>query len=231
VRERRAAAAPPGRRLLSQPAAWYVGDILLGSPPPQNGAPGRIAFKTGTSYGYRDAWSVGFDGRHTIGVWVGRPDGAPVPGLVGREAAAPILFDAFARLPAPTALPPPPAGVVTASSAKLPPPLRRFHPSAGANVAAPLHILFPPDGAQLDLSTVDGKPDPVPLKITGAVAPLTVFVNGLPVKQQQRGALFFTPDGPGFSRVTVIDGAGESDSVMVRVDDAGAQGALVRTTP
>ena len=44
-------------------------------------SPGRIAFKTGTSYGYRDAWSVGFDGRHTIGVWVGRPDGAPVPGL------------------------------------------------------------------------------------------------------------------------------------------------------
>ena len=57
----------------------------------------QIAFKTGTSYGYRDAWSVGFDGRITIGVWVGRPDGAPVPGLVGRTAAAPILFDAFAR--------------------------------------------------------------------------------------------------------------------------------------
>ena len=58
---------------------------------------GRIAFKTGTSYGYRDAWAVGFDGRATIGVWVGRPDGAPVPGLVGRASAAPILFDAFAR--------------------------------------------------------------------------------------------------------------------------------------
>ena len=71
---------------------------MLGSPPPENGAAGRIAFKTGTSYGYRDAWSIGFDGKHTIGVWVGRPDGAPVPGLVGRTAAAPILFDAFARI-------------------------------------------------------------------------------------------------------------------------------------
>ena len=54
-----------------------------------------IAYKTGTSYGYRDAWAVGFDRRTTIGVWVGRPDGAAVPGLVGRLVAAPILFDAY----------------------------------------------------------------------------------------------------------------------------------------
>ena len=82
---------------MDQVAAWQVGNVLIGTPPPENGVHNRIAFKTGTSYGYRDAWSVGFDGRITIGVWVGRPDGAPVPGLVGRTAAAPILFDAFAR--------------------------------------------------------------------------------------------------------------------------------------
>ena len=68
------------RRLLDPVAAWYVGNVLLGTPPPENAAGGRIAFKTGTSYGYRDAWAVGFDGKRTIGVWVGRPDGAPVPG-------------------------------------------------------------------------------------------------------------------------------------------------------
>ena len=84
-------------RLMDPVAAWQVGNVLIGTPPPENAARNRIAFKTGTSYGYRDAWSVGFDGRITIGVWVGRPDGAPVPGLVGRTAAAPILFDAFAR--------------------------------------------------------------------------------------------------------------------------------------
>src|SRR3981081_492271 len=84
-------------RLMDQAAAWQVGNVLLGTPPPENGIHNKIAFKTGTSYGYRDAWSLGFDGRITIGVWVGRPDGAPVPGLVGRTAAAPILFDAFAR--------------------------------------------------------------------------------------------------------------------------------------
>jgi penicillin-binding protein 1C len=69
--------SPTARRLLDPVAAWYVGGILLGTPPPENAAGGRIAFKTGTSYGYRDAWAVGFDGTRTIGVWVGRPNRAP----------------------------------------------------------------------------------------------------------------------------------------------------------
>ena len=69
------------------------------------------------------AWSVGFDGRVTIGVWVGRADGAPVPGLIGRNAAAPILFDAFARGgKVPTALPRPPNANLPAASAAVPPP-------------------------------------------------------------------------------------------------------------
>src|SRR5271154_1163527 len=94
--ERLPAAVPQARRLMEPVAAWGVGNVLLRSPPPANGTPGRIAVKTGTSYGYRDSWSIGFDGKTTIGVWVGRPDGAPMPGLIGRAAAAPILFDAFA---------------------------------------------------------------------------------------------------------------------------------------
>jgi penicillin-binding protein 1C len=221
LRERLDAPEPQARRLLAAVPAWYVANVLLGAPPPDNGVAGRIAFKTGTSYGYRDAWSVGFDGKHTIGVWVGRPDGAPVPGLVGREAAAPILFDAFARLGPPAMLPRPPKGILMTSNAKLPPPLRRFRPGGlvGGASQASLHILFPPNGALLDVSTTDGKPDPVPLKLTGAVAPLTIFVNGVPVSPQQRGSAFFTPNGPGFSRVTVIDGAGATDSVVVRIGE------------
>ncbi len=224
--------APEARRLMEPVAAWYVSNVLLGSPPPENGVAGRIAFKTGTSYGYRDAWSVGFDGKHTIGVWVGRPDGAPVPGLVGREAAAPILFDAFARLGSTSPLPHAPPGVVSASNARLPPPLRHFQPGrlAGATSAPPLRIMFPPDGARLDLSETDGKADPVALKVTGAVAPLTVLVNGVPVSGEERGTLFFNPAGPGFSRVTVMDGTGASASVVVRVDD-GTPTALGAITP
>ena len=85
-------------RLLSAEASWYVANILTGTPPPANAAHNGIAFKTGTSYGYRDAWSVGFDGARVIGVWIGRPDGSSVPGLTGRGAAAPLLFEAFARI-------------------------------------------------------------------------------------------------------------------------------------
>ena len=124
---------PAPRRLMEPVAAWQLAHVLLGTPPPENAAGGRIAFKTGTSYGYRDAWAVGFDGKRTIGVWVGRPDGAPVPGLIARVAAAPILFDAFARtgkLPVP--IPSAPRGTLVAATSKLPPPLQRFRASGFA---------------------------------------------------------------------------------------------------
>ena len=190
--------------------------MLIGAPPPDNAMPGRIAFKTGTSYGYRDAWAVGFDGRMTIGVWVGRADGAPVPGLFGRAAAAPILFDAFARSgssPAPLAHAP--KGAVFATNAKLPPPLRHFtadgEPSAAA---APPRIMFPPDGARIELAK-GASPEPVALKISGGAAPLTVMVNGVPLKSQGgRRTVFFAPDGPGFTRLTVMDARGAADSVV-----------------
>ncbi len=216
-REGEAAASP--RRLLDPVAAWYVGNILIGAPPPDNAPHGRIAFKTGTSYGYRDAWSVGFDGRMTVGVWVGRPDGAPVPGLVGRAAAAPILFDVFARsglTPAP--LPRAPKGAIYASNAKLPPPLQRFSSAVGPGEATePPRIMFPPDGARLELA-MGRAPAPVALKIAGGRAPLTVMVNGVPLGSQGgRRTLFFQPDGPGFVRLTVMDARGAADSVMVRV--------------
>jgi penicillin-binding protein 1C len=213
---------PTPHRLFEAPAAWYVGSILLGTPPPENAAAGRIAFKTGTSYGYRDAWAVGFDGKRTIGVWVGRPDGAPVPGLIGRVAAAPILFDAFARtgkLLAP--LPKAPKGVLVAATGKLPPPLQRFRPGvlAGDGAEPQLRIMFPPNGASLELaSDGTGRPDPIALKVTGGSGPLTVLVNGLPLPESTgRRTLFFEPDGPGFVRLTVIDGRGATDSVVVRL--------------
>jgi penicillin-binding protein 1C len=214
--------APAPRRLLDPAAAWYVGNVLIGTPPPENAAGGRIAFKTGTSYGYRDAWSVGFDGKRTIGVWVGRPDGAPVPGLTGRSAAAPILFDAFARtgkLPAP--LPPAPKGTLVAATGKLPPPLQRYRPGAlaGESTEPQLRIMFPPNGARLELAADGaGKLDPIALKVTGGAGELTVLVNGHPLAAAPgRRTLFFEPDGPGFVRLTVMDGKGASDSVVVRL--------------
>ena len=58
-----------------------------------------IAWKTGTSFGFRDAWAVGLNTRYTIGVWVGNADGEGRPGLIGVVAAAPILFDLFKFMP------------------------------------------------------------------------------------------------------------------------------------
>jgi penicillin-binding protein 1C len=214
--ERRDALGEPvQRRLLDSVAAWYVGNVLIGTPPPENAAGGRIAFKTGTSYGYRDAWSVGFDGKRTIGVWVGRPDGAPVPGLTGRAAAAPILFDAFARLGSlPAALPKAPKGAIFAASNRLPPPLRRFHfGNSGATDSQP-RIMFPPNGARL---VAEGSE--MALKISGGVQPLTLLVNGVPrLTQAGQRTLFFTPDGPGFARLTVMDARGVADSVVIRIE-------------
>ena len=115
-------------------AAWYVAHTLLGTPPPENAAGGRIAFKTGTSYGYRDAWSVGFDGKRTIGVWVGRPDGGAGAGpgrshgggadLVRSVCAARTSRSRRCRMRQKSTL--------MAATAKLPPPLQRFRPGGAA---------------------------------------------------------------------------------------------------
>jgi penicillin-binding protein 1C len=220
--ERFGAPPSPPKRLIEPVAAWYVASVLIGTPPPENAAGGRIAFKTGTSYGYRDAWAVGFDGKRTIGVWAGRPDGAPVPGLAGRVTAAPILFDAFARLGQQfEPLPPAPKGVLIASTAKLPPPLQRFasREAAGEAMAPKVHIVFPPDGASLELSAAKGAaPDPITIKITGGTPPLNVLLNGMPIPAKRSArTLFFEPDGPGFVRLTVTDATGAVDSVVVRL--------------
>jgi penicillin-binding protein 1C len=208
---------------LDQAAAWQVGNVLIGTPPPENGAHNRIAFKTGTSYGYRDAWSVGFDGKMTIGVWVGRPDGAPVPGLVGRTAAAPILFDAFARTgKLPAALPKPPRGALVASNAKLPLPLRRFRPigelvRTGSEQAP--RIQFPLNGSRIDVDRSNGGQfAAMPVKVAGGILPMTVLVNGTSAGEiDSRRQRLVDPPGPGFARVTVIDAAGAADTVVVRI--------------
>jgi penicillin-binding protein 1C len=210
-------------RLMDQVAAWQVGNVLMGTPPPENAPAHRIAFKTGTSYGYRDAWSVGFDGRMTIGVWVGRPDGAPVPGLVGRTAAAPILFDAFARtgkIPAP--LPKAPRGVLISSNAKLPLPLRRFRPfgelvRTGSEQAP--HIQFPLNGSRIDASGSEaGQFSAMPIKVAGGVLPMTMMVNGVAAGEiDSRRQRLVDPPGPGFVRLTVIDATGAADTVVVRI--------------
>ncbi len=94
------------RRMMDAGAAWIIRDILNSHKRPGipeqylNWAGSRkVAWKTGTSYGYRDAWAIGVTEQYTIGVWVGRPDGTPMPGQYGAITAAPVLFDVVDTLP------------------------------------------------------------------------------------------------------------------------------------
>lgn len=205
--------------VLDPVAAWYVADILADVPPPLNGSPGRIAYKTGTSYGYRDAWAIGFDGNTVIGVWVGRPDGAPVPGLSGIVGAAPILFEAFDRLGNRKApLPRAPAGAVFASNTQLPMPLRRFrHPDEDmvARDAAP-EIAFPGDGVDVDLGLAAGGIASLMVKVRNGVPPFTYFANGAPMGRPEFARQnAWTPDGPGYVTLSVVDAEGRGDTVTV----------------
>lgn len=94
------------RRLMSPGAAWIVREILEANPRPGSVADtfdprgrARVAWKTGTSYGFRDAWALGSTRGHTVGVWVGRPDGTPLPGQYGAVTALPLLFEVIDSLP------------------------------------------------------------------------------------------------------------------------------------
>ena len=218
------ASDPVIEQRLSDPlAAYYVADILRHAPPPDGMLGGQFAFKTGTSYGFRDAWAIGFTRQTTIAVWVGRPDNGAVFGLTGRSAAAPLLFEAFARLPRAGGLPTPPDGALSVANASLPPPLRafgqaayRFSGSHGGTLGeARLSIAFPPDGARLDREPGE----PVLLKGAGGVTPLQWFVDGVPLPGDDiRRSAEWLPRGPGFARISVNDRNGASASVRVRLD-------------
>lgn len=91
---------------LSAPAIWHTYEALLRVNRPETetgwqyfGSAPQLAWKTGTSYGFRDAWAVGTSANEVIAVWAGNADGEGRPGLTGITAAAPILFDIFRTRP------------------------------------------------------------------------------------------------------------------------------------
>lgn len=208
--------------LMSASAAWHIGDILSGVVEPIHSAKNQLAYKTGTSYGHRDGWALGFDGKHVVGVWTGRPDGASLPGMLGSSVAAPILFDAFSRLKTKlTPLPPPPLGTVLVDNANLPQPLKRFrgrNAVFGLPVNSPI-ITFPPDGTRVDLGYSGNMQQPLVLKVRNGRPPFTWIADGLPVliavHDRQTS---FTPDGPGYLNLAVIDSDGLSQNIRIAVD-------------
>ncbi len=210
------AEVPEGQRVVSAVAAWQVGDILAGLAPPPGAPSNRLAYKTGTSYGHRDAWAIGFDGSHVIGIWMGRADGTPVPGAFGADVAAPVLFQAFNRLKRDLdPQPPAPASTLLVANAELPQPLQRFRSrsaafEAGADAPA---VAFPPDGAEVELLAAGLK-----VRVSGGTAPFTWLADGVPVivALDAREAMLAMP-GAGFVTLSVIDAEGRSDRVQVQV--------------
>lgn len=214
-----------GEPLLEPQAVWNVADILSDVLPPQGSRRLGIAYKTGTSYGYRDAWSVGFDGRYVLGVWVGRPDNGAVPGIAGYQTAAPILFEAFSKSGVPiTPLPSAPSGAIRIAQAELPISQRRFSMTASGLISASTRepapqIVYPPEGARVDLGAQSGDISPLVLKLQGGRAPFRWLANGKPLNElSRRRTNEWTPDGAGYSTLTVIDAAGRAASVKIFVE-------------
>ncbi len=207
------ARATPAGAVLGARGAWYVMQILAEAPPPHgfataDGLP-SLAFKTGTSYGYRDAWAVGVGDRHAIGVWIGRPDGAPCHECVGIEAAAPLLFRLAQIIgEAPSVLPEPP-GILSITD--LPEHLKLFTARDGgprpdrATPRGALEIAYP-----IPQSRIPFEDEAVlPLRVEGGTPPYRWLINGAPVRQSRRGdQAEWRPDGPGFVAVAVVDADG-----------------------
>lgn len=205
---------PPATRkvLMTRSAADAIVDILAGMSTRDRGPHGsRIAFKTGTSYRFRDGWTVGFDNSRVIGVWMGRADGGTCITCVG-VASAGILFRLFDTL-APDPLTPRTLTPVFAG----PPPaaLTRLAPAAGLSHAGDPRIAFPLAGAHLLIDT--GSPD-IKLSVAGGRRPYRWIIDGRAVDSRAFAHdTAWHPTGEGFSTITVIDAQGRSDEVRVRV--------------
>ncbi len=204
-------------QIISRASAWQISDILSNLTPPPDSPSGRIAYKTGTSYGHRDAWAVGYDGAHVAGVWIGRADGTPVPGAFGGDLAAPILFEAFQRLkPTPDLLRPPPPETLIVSTAELHQPLRRFRGRRAVfeKAADAPKLVFPRNGVRLLIE--DGL---LTAKLRDGTPPFAWLLNGTPISSNQhRRDTTFTEVSSGFSTLSVIDAEGRADRVTVWID-------------
>jgi penicillin-binding protein 1C len=214
-----------GAVLFGETARWYIGEILRGARPPDSQLPDRhrrqarpLAFKTGTSYGFRDAWAIGYDGDYTVGVWVGRPDGTPNPGRFGANTAAPLLFRLFDDLPPKGRRRPVRPDHTVPLDVALSPGLRFLGEGLShANLAmsgVPPSIVYPLDETILALPP-EGRA--LMLEAEGGRRPLTWIVNGKPLaRADTRRRVGWTPDGIGFNEIVLVDALGRRSHARIR---------------
>jgi len=201
-----------GKRLMRPEAAAQVLDILRETPPPAGSTPvaltrGRpvMAFKTGTSYGFRDAVAAGLVGRYVIVVWTGRADGGARGGLTGRDAALPLLFDVADQLDAPPSAPRPIAPRAAPGA------LERLETADQGP-----RLIFPPNGSTVQVEAFG--PASRGLVLAAGGEGLSWYVEGSPLAADPvSGRTVWRPKGPGFYRLTVVDGEGRKAAARVRV--------------
>lgn len=197
--------------LLSKKATWYIDQILTTTRPPNGFRREQpLRFKTGTSYGFRDAWSIGYNASYTVGVWTGRPDGGFRSGKTGLNSATPLLFQIFAFLKEKKG----------ASFMKKPPHILAFHPKKIPLTLQwfDIHhqnkpkIQFPINGSQLPLS------QNLTIKASGGVLPLFWFINGQPISTDGwKRTIQWHPNGIGFIQISLMDSAGNRDKIEIQL--------------
>ncbi len=203
-------------QMLTKTSAKQITKILRQAPLPGGRVPHwlarnsqPIAYKTGTSYGFRDAWAAGYTDEWTVIVWAGRPDGGTRVGKTGRIAAAPLLFDVFAQLPNAH-------GFVPYERIKNAP--RGIKNFGGKPDAKPI-LSFPPDGAEIAVTGFGEGSNGFTL--TGRSpnqSELIWYVDGVKLNPRPlSGQTVWQPAKPGFYKVSVVDAGGATTSSNVRV--------------
>lgn len=200
-------------QLFSEKTANEITDILRQAPTPSGrvpswlskGAP-PIAYKTGTSYGFRDAWAAGYTKDWTVIVWTGRPDGGPRPGQTGRLAAAPLLFDVFSLLPAKGRT------YDFTKDEHAPEGLKALN----QGIQNAPQIIFPPDKAQLYASALGPKGRGFTLSAQASTPDVTFYIDGTKIKPF-RGRTIWRPDSAGFFELSAVDATGRTTVSNVEV--------------
>lgn len=199
-----------GTRVIGARASRQVLSILAGTPLPKGRAEtggSRVAFKTGTSYGQRDAWAVGVRGDWVVTVWAGRPDGTASPGITGLGTSAPVLMHVFDLLPEQG----PSFVEAIPSQTSLSPALRQLHEKGGPRIAQP------ENKAVVECFSEDGRVTPLGLVASGGKEPYRWMINGVPLETPVGMTPSWTPDGPGFAHIALIDATGAGSAVDIRV--------------
>lgn len=207
-------------RLLSGEASWYLDDILSGVPLPRGFTRNlAVRFKTGTSYGFRDVWAIGYDADYTIGVWVGQVDGSAGHGQTGLDTAAPLLLEAFELMPpgAPVQSDPP-DDVLLVKNSELPRSMRWLSDDDKARYEAATNpqIIFPVDGSTMTFVSHEQNNAGITLKSRGGAVPYHWLIDGRRIDQTGfEQTVQWQPEGPGRIQITLIDSEGQSDRVEV----------------